>query len=129
VLGVCLGHQAIAVAYGGTVIRAAEPAHGYASGVRHDGSGVLAGLPERFPAARYHSLVVEEASLPPELRVTARLADGLVMGLRHVSHPVEGLQFHPESILTVPHGQQIVASFLRRVRAAGSASASPRPVP
>jgi para-aminobenzoate synthetase/4-amino-4-deoxychorismate lyase len=150
VLGICLGHQAIAVAYGGRVMRAAEPAHGYASGIRHDGSGVLAGLPGPFPAGRYHSLVVEEASLPPQLRVTARLADGpgagsgLVMGLRHVAHPVEGLQFHPESILTVPHGQQIVASFIGRARAAGrsaaadlsrkrdawrSAPASPWPVP
>jgi para-aminobenzoate synthetase/4-amino-4-deoxychorismate lyase len=113
VLGICLGHQVIAVAYGGSVIRAVEPAHGYASMVSHDGDGVLAGLPARFPAARYHSLAVDEGSLPPALRVTARLDDGLVMGLRHASHPVEGLQFHPESILTVPHGQQIVASFLR----------------
>jgi para-aminobenzoate synthetase / 4-amino-4-deoxychorismate lyase len=120
VLGVCLGHQVIAVAYGGQVVRAAEPAHGYASVVSHDGSGVLAGLPARFPAARYHSLVVDEGTLPPELLVTARLADGLAMGLRHAAHPVEGVQFHPESILTVPHGRQIVASFLRAVGAADS---------
>jgi para-aminobenzoate synthetase / 4-amino-4-deoxychorismate lyase len=116
VLGVCLGHQVIAVAYGGTVIQAVEPAHGYASMVSHDGSGLLAGLPARFSAGRYHSLVVDVGSLPPALRVTARLDAGLVMGLRHASHPVEGLQFHPESILTVPYGQKIVANFLRAVR-------------
>jgi para-aminobenzoate synthetase/4-amino-4-deoxychorismate lyase len=118
ILGICLGHQAVAVAYGGTVVRATSPAHGFASPVRHDGGGVLAGLPADFPAARYHSLVVAERSLPPELRVTARLADetGVVMGLRHVSHPVEGLQFHPESILTVPYGAAIIGNFLRAVR-------------
>jgi para-aminobenzoate synthetase/4-amino-4-deoxychorismate lyase len=118
ILGVCLGHQAIAVAYGGSVVRAASPAHGFASPVSHDGDGVLAGLPANFPAARYHSLVVDEGSLPPELRVTARLADesGIVMGLRHASHPVEGLQFHPESILTVPYGTAIIGNFLRAVR-------------
>jgi para-aminobenzoate synthetase/4-amino-4-deoxychorismate lyase len=118
ILGICLGHQVIAVAYGGTVVRAAEPAHGYASVISHDGSGVLAGLPARFSAARYHSLVVDEGSLPPALRVTVRLAgqsEDIVMGIKHATHPVEGLQFHPESILTVPHGQQIVASFLRAV--------------
>jgi para-aminobenzoate synthetase/4-amino-4-deoxychorismate lyase len=119
ILGICLGHQVIAVAYGGTVVRAAGPAHGYASVVSHDGSGVLAGLPARFSAARYHSLVVDAGSLPPALRVTARLAgqsEDIVMGIKHATHPVEGLQFYPESILTVPHGQQIVASFLRATR-------------
>jgi para-aminobenzoate synthetase/4-amino-4-deoxychorismate lyase len=118
VLGVCLGHQVITVAYGGTVVRAAEPAHGYASVISHDGSGVLAGLPARFAAARYHSLVVDADSLPVTLQVTARLAgpEHAIMGLRHASHPVEGLQFHPESILTVPHGQRIAANFIRRVR-------------
>jgi para-aminobenzoate synthetase / 4-amino-4-deoxychorismate lyase len=112
-LGICLGHQAIAAAYGGAVIRAAVPAHGYASLVSHDGSGVLAGLPARFPAARYHSLVVDEAALPAALFVTARLGDRTVMGLRHATHPVQGLQFHPESILTVPHGQAIISNFVR----------------
>jgi anthranilate synthase/aminodeoxychorismate synthase-like glutamine amidotransferase len=116
-LGICLGHQAIAVAYGGTVVKAGGPAHGYASVVSHDGAGVLAGLPARFPAARYHSLVVDPGSLPAALRVTARLAeDGdIVMGIRHAAHPVEGLQFHPESILTVPHGRAIIGNFLRAV--------------
>jgi anthranilate synthase component 2 len=115
VLGICLGHQAIAVAYGGAVVRAGEPAHGYASVVSHDGDGVLAGLPAQFPAARYHSLVVDPGSLPAALRVTARLADkeDIVMGIRHATHPVEGLQFHPESILTVPHGRAIIGNFLR----------------
>ena len=84
--------------------------------VSHDGSGLLAGLPARFSAARYHSLVVDAGSLPSALRVTARLDAGLVMGLRHASHPVEGVQFHPESILTVPHGRRIAANFLRAVR-------------
>ncbi|MCW2931789.1 MAG: putative para-aminobenzoate synthase component [Actinomycetia bacterium] len=116
VLGVCLGHQVVAAAYGGTVIRAVGPAHGYASVISHDGSGVLAGLPARFAAARYHSLVVDAGSLPAALRVTARLDDGLIMGLRHASHPVEGLQFHPESILTVPHGQRIAGNFIGRLR-------------
>ena len=116
VLGVCLGHLVIAVAYGGAVIPAADPAHGYASMVSHDGHGVLAGLPARFPAARYHSLVVDEEALPAELIVTARLADGLAMGLRHATHPVEGLQFHPESILTMPHGAAIIGNFIRQAR-------------
>jgi para-aminobenzoate synthetase/4-amino-4-deoxychorismate lyase len=121
ILGICLGHQAIAVAYGGAVVRAPSPAHGFASPVSHEGAGVLAGLPADFPAARYHSLVVDEMSLPPELRVTARLADetGIVMGLRHASHPVEGLQFHPESILTVPYGAAIIGNFLQAVRIIG----------
>jgi len=118
ILGICLGHQAIAAAYGGTVVRAASPAHGFASLISHDGAGALTGLPAEFPAARYHSLVVDEGSLPPELRVTARLADetGIVMGVRHAWHPVEGLQFHPESILTVPHGRAMIGNFLRAVR-------------
>jgi para-aminobenzoate synthetase/4-amino-4-deoxychorismate lyase len=127
-LGICLGHQAIAVAYGGRVIQALAPAHGHASVVSHDGKGVLAGLPEDFWAARYHSLIVDDSTLPPDLRVTARLisrgdvgfADhGIVMGIRHASHPVEGLQFHPESILTVPHGRTIIGNFLHAARLAG----------
>jgi len=117
VLGICLGHQAIAVAYGGSVVRASEPAHGFASLVSHDGEGMLAGLPAQFSAARYHSLVVDPRSLPAALRVTARLAEkeGIVMGIRHATHPVEGLQFHPESILTVPHGRAIMGNFLQAV--------------
>ncbi len=117
ILGICLGHQAIAVAYGGIVVQAGEPAHGYASQVCHDGGGVLAGLPARFPAARYHSLVVDAGSLPATLRVSARLAhkEDIVMGIRHATHPVEGLQFHPESILTVPHGRAIIGNFLQAI--------------
>jgi para-aminobenzoate synthetase/4-amino-4-deoxychorismate lyase len=116
-LGICLGHQAIAAAYGGRVVRAPSPAHGYASAVTHDDSGVLAGLPQGFPAARYHSLIVDEQTLPAGLVVTARLATGTVMGVRHATHPVEGVQFHPESILTVPHGRAIIANFTRRLTA------------
>ncbi|AIJ15261.1 MULTISPECIES: aminodeoxychorismate/anthranilate synthase component II [Streptomyces] len=110
VLGVCLGHQAVAVAYGGSVVRG-EQVHGKASAVHHDGGGVFAGLPDPFSATRYHSLVVEPAGLPDELTVTARTADGTVMGLRHRTHPVHGVQFHPESVLS-PEGKQLIANFL-----------------
>jgi para-aminobenzoate synthetase/4-amino-4-deoxychorismate lyase len=128
-LGICLGHQAIAAAYGGQVVRAPSPAHGYACAITHDGSGVLAGLPQGFPAARYHSLIVDEQALPSGLVVTARLATGTVMGLRHASHPVEGVQFHPESILTVPHGRAIIANFARRLAAAPCPPSGYRGVP
>nr|WP_311208665.1 MULTISPECIES: chorismate-binding protein [unclassified Aeromicrobium] len=111
-LGVCLGHQAITEAYGGRVVRAAEVVHGKPSLVHHDGLGVHAGLPSPLTVARYHSLVAEEASLPPELVVTSRTASGVVMGLRHTSHPVEGVQWHPESILTT-RGHDLLATFLR----------------
>jgi para-aminobenzoate synthetase/4-amino-4-deoxychorismate lyase len=113
-LGICLGHQAIAAAYGARIIAAAQPVHGQASVITHDGGGVLSGLPRRFPAARYHSLIVEEESLPPGLVITARGPGGIPMGLRHTRHPVEGLQFHPESILT-PRGPDIIRNFLRLV--------------
>jgi anthranilate synthase/aminodeoxychorismate synthase-like glutamine amidotransferase len=99
-LGVCLGHQAIGQAFGGHVVRAAEPMHGRTSPVEHDGRGLFAGAPNPLTVCRYHSLVVEEATLPPELEITARAADGAIMGLRHRTLPVEGVQFHPESILT-----------------------------
>jgi para-aminobenzoate synthetase component 2 len=110
-LGVCLGHQAIGVAYGGTVVRAPELLHGKVSEVKHEGVGVLRGLPSPFIATRYHSLAVEESTLPPELEVTARTAGGVVMGLRHRDLAVEGVQFHPESVLT-EGGYQMLANWL-----------------
>ncbi len=110
-LGVCLGHQAIAVLHGGRVERAPEPRHGKSSRIEHDGSPLFDGLPNPFEAGRYHSLVVLEASLPPELAVTARSDDGLVMALAHRTRPVYGVQFHPESVLT-PEGDRILANFL-----------------
>ncbi len=111
VLGVCLGHQAIAVAYGATVDRAPELLHGKVSQVHHDGTGVLAGLPDPFTATRYHSLAVEAATLPAQLEVTARTASGVVMALRHRELAVEGVQFHPESVLT-EGGHRILANWL-----------------
>jgi anthranilate synthase component 2 len=114
-LGVCLGHQAIGQAYGGRVVRAPQVMHGKVSEIHHDGAGVLAGLPRPFPATRYHSLVVERASLPGCLEVTAWTEDGLIMGLRHREHPVEGVQFHPESIAT-GCGHDLLRGFLRSAR-------------
>jgi anthranilate synthase/aminodeoxychorismate synthase-like glutamine amidotransferase len=111
VLGVCLGHQVIGHVYGGRVGRAPELVHGKTSPVHHQGAGVLAGLPVPFAATRYHSLVVERDGLPPVLEVTGETADGLVMALRHRHHPVEGVQFHPESILT-DSGHQLLANWL-----------------
>jgi len=111
ILGVCLGHQAIGQAYGGRVVRAPLPMHGKLSTVRHQGKGVFRDLPPRFEVTRYHSLIVERASLPAELEVTAETADGLVMGLQHASHPVHGVQFHPESIAS-EHGHDLLANFL-----------------
>jgi anthranilate synthase/aminodeoxychorismate synthase-like glutamine amidotransferase len=112
-LGVCLGMQSMAAAFGGAIVRAPTLVHGEASAVTHDGRGLLAGLPERFEAARYHSLCVDPATLPPELIVTARSdVDGVVMGLRHTGRRLEGVQFHPESVLT-PEGPHLLANFLR----------------
>jgi para-aminobenzoate synthetase component 2 len=111
IFGVCLGHQAIAVAYGGTVDRAPELLHGKTSEVWHGGVGVLAGLPDPFTATRYHSLIAVEADLPPELEITARTVDGVIMGLRHRDFPVEGVQFHPESVLT-QGGHRMLANWL-----------------
>ena len=110
-LGVCLGHQSIGQAFGGKVIRARQVMHGKVSQVRHDGRGVFAGLPSPFTATRYHSLVVERASLPAELEITAESEDGEIMGLRHRSLPVEGVQFHPEAMLT-EHGHAMLRNFL-----------------
>jgi anthranilate synthase component II len=112
ILGVCLGHQAVGAAFGGRIVRAPRLMHGKVSMIAHDSAGVFAGLPNPFQATRYHSLIVERSSLPSELEITAE-ADGLVMGVRHRSLPVEGVQFHPESILT-PTGNDLLANFLGR---------------
>jgi para-aminobenzoate synthetase component 2 len=111
-LGVCLGHQCLAAAFGAAIVRAPSLVHGESSEVEHDGSGLLRGLPSPFAAARYHSLCVGEEALPPDLAVTARTPDGVVMGIRHRRLPLEGVQFHPESVLT-PEGPRILANFLR----------------
>jgi anthranilate synthase component II len=111
VLGVCLGHQCIGQIYGGEVVRAPTVMHGKTSEITHDGNGVFAGLPDPLTATRYHSLVVERASVPDVLEITAETEDGLVMGLRHRELPVEGVQFHPESILTAA-GHDLLRNFL-----------------
>jgi anthranilate synthase/aminodeoxychorismate synthase-like glutamine amidotransferase len=113
--GVCLGHQCIGEVFGGRIVRAASVMHGKTSWVRHDGRGVMAGLPSPFEATRYHSLVVERESLPDVLEVTAETEDGVIMGLRHRELPIEGVQFHPESILTSV-GKELLSNFLRGVR-------------
>src|SRR5256712_7703718 len=100
ILGVCLGHQCIGAAYGAGIVRAGRPMHGKASQIHHDGSGLFAGLPNPFPAARYHSLVISRSGLPADLRVTATAEDGEIMAVEHVRHPVIRLQFHPQSRLT-----------------------------
>ncbi len=114
ILGVCLGHQAIGQAFGGRVVRNARIVHGKSSPVRHRGDGIYAGLPSPFEAGRYHSLVVERASLPRALAVTSWTAEGEIMGLRHRRLDVEGVQFHPESILTV-EGKRLLGNWLARV--------------
>ncbi|MDQ2716903.1 MAG: aminodeoxychorismate/anthranilate synthase component II, partial [Chloroflexota bacterium] len=111
ILGVCLGHQAIGQVYGGRVVRAPEPVHGKTGSMYHQGQGVFRDLPRPFEATRYHSLIVERSSLPAELEITAETADGLIMGLRHCAYPVEGVQFHPESIMT-PSGKDLLQNFL-----------------
>jgi para-aminobenzoate synthetase component 2 len=113
VLGVCLGHQAIGVAYGATVRRAPELLHGKTSVVHHSGAGVLAGLPDPFTATRYHSLAIDEDTLPAELEATAHTPSGVLMGVRHRELPVEGVQFHPESVLT-EGGHRMLATWLAR---------------
>jgi anthranilate synthase/aminodeoxychorismate synthase-like glutamine amidotransferase len=110
ILGVCLGHQAIAEVFGGRVIRGEVPFHGKTSEIYHRGEGVLEGLPSPFRATRYHSLVVEETSLPRELKVVATTLDGTIMAIQHTSFPVYGVQFHPESIMT-DHGEKILRNF------------------
>jgi anthranilate synthase component 2 len=116
VLGVCLGHQAIGQAFGGRVVRNARIVHGKASPVLHRGEGIFRGVPSPFAAGRYHSLVVERKSLPRELQVTAWTREGEIMGLRHRRLDVEGVQFHPESVLT-GHGKALLANWLERLRA------------
>jgi len=116
-LGVCLGHQAIAAAYGARIVRAAEPTHGRTSAVRHDCTGLFSGLPSPLTVARYHSLTIDRATLPAELLVTAETDDGTIMAICHRELPVLGVQFHPESILT-EGGYAILANFLRRAQIA-----------
>jgi anthranilate synthase/aminodeoxychorismate synthase-like glutamine amidotransferase len=114
ILGVCLGHQAIGQAFGATIVHAPALMHGKTSEVTHVGTGIFAGLPDPITATRYHSLVVTPASVPDELEVTATTVDGVVMGLRHRTLPVEGVQFHPESILT-PTGPELLGNWLAQV--------------
>ncbi|MED2258229.1 aminodeoxychorismate/anthranilate synthase component II [Brevibacillus parabrevis] len=111
ILGVCLGHQSIGQVFGAKVIRAERLMHGKTSEVIHDGKTIFQGIPSPFTAARYHSLIVEEASIPSELEITARTAEGEIMALRHREYPIEGVQFHPESIIT-EHGKQLLQNFL-----------------
>jgi anthranilate synthase component II len=112
ILGVCLGHQSLGQVYGGKVIRAGLPMHGKMSTVKHGGKGLFAGLPGKFEVTRYHSLIVERSSLPDVLEVTAETSDGMIMGLQHKTHPVHGVQFHPESIAS-EHGHDLLANFLK----------------
>ena len=111
IMGVCLGHQSIGQVFGGKVIRAERLMHGKTSEVLHDGKTIFQGIPSPFTAARYHSLIVEEASIPSVLEVTARTAEGEIMAVRHREYPIEGVQFHPESIIT-QHGKQLLKNFL-----------------
>jgi anthranilate synthase/aminodeoxychorismate synthase-like glutamine amidotransferase len=117
VLGVCLGHQSIGQAYGGKVVRAARLMHGRTSPILHAGKGVFAGLPSPFEATRYHSLLVERGSLPECLEITAWTEEGEIMGLAHKERPIQGVQFHPESVLTM-HGKDLIANWVRTLGAA-----------
>lgn len=112
ILGVCLGHQAIGQAFGGRVVRAPLPVHGKPAEIAHDNRGVFSDLPQKFQAGRYHSLVVEREGFPSELEISAETPDGLIMGLRHKTYKIEGVQFHPESILTEA-GKQLLENFLK----------------
>jgi anthranilate synthase/aminodeoxychorismate synthase-like glutamine amidotransferase len=124
ILGVCLGHQAIGEAFGGRIVRAPRPIHGKSSLVKHDGRGIFAGLPEEIEVARYHSLVIEPQTCPAVLEVTAVTSDGIIMGVRHRRLRIEGVQFHPESVLT-SNGMQILSNFVRLCAAARHSEANP----
>lgn len=115
ILGICLGHQAIGEVFGGKIIRASAIVHGKASKINHSGKGIYEGVPQHFEAARYHSLIIERASLPDCMEVTAELGDGTIMGVRHKAYDIEGIQFHPESILT-PLGKNIMKNYLDKIR-------------
>jgi anthranilate synthase/aminodeoxychorismate synthase-like glutamine amidotransferase len=121
ILGVCLGHQCIAEVYGGLVVRAQRPMHGKTSLVRHDGRGVFRGLPDPLRVTRYHSLIAASERVPDELEVSAWSPEGEIMGLRHRTHPVEGVQFHPEAVLT-ERGHDLLANFLARIAPAEDAA-------
>ena len=121
ILGVCLGHQAIGQAYGGRIVRAPVPMHGKLSSIHHSGKSVFRGLEDGFPATRYHSLVIERATLPASLEITAETDDGVIMGVAHKTHPVHGVQFHPESIASA-HGHALLQNFLRLARTASRAA-------
>ena len=114
IMGICLGHQSIGYAFGGEIVRAGRIMHGKVSPVHHDGRTIFAGLPDPFTAGRYHSLVVRPETLPSCLEVSARTAEGEIMGLRHKEFPVEGIQFHPESVLT-PQGKRILRNFIKHL--------------
>jgi len=122
ILGVCLGHQCIGAAYGGEIVRAGAPMHGKISRIHHSGTGLFSGLPTPFSATRYHSLVIAPASVPPSLKVTATSEDGEIMAVQHAEHPVYGVQFHPESVLT-EHGYRLLDHFLHGI------PSSPRTLP
>ena len=132
ILGVCLGHQCIGAAYGAPIVRSREPMHGKASPVRHDGTGIFAGLPSPLTATRYHSLAIARDAVPRELRVTATAPDGEIMAVQHVTHPVHGVQFHPESVLS-EHGYAMIERFLKGdaarndLPAAADAGGAPQP--
>jgi anthranilate synthase/aminodeoxychorismate synthase-like glutamine amidotransferase len=111
ILGVCLGHQAVGAAFGGKIVRAHKIFHGKTSEIHHDGKNIFRKLPDRFTATRYHSLIVDRKTFPRELAITAETDDGIIMGLRHRKHKIEGVQFHPESVLTAP-GKQLLQNFL-----------------
>ncbi len=112
ILGVCLGHQAIALTIEAKVIKSKRPVHGMTSKILHNGKNLFKGIPQSFVAMRYHSLIVEKESLPPTIEITAQTEDGIIMGIKHKSFPIEGIQFHPESILTT-HGSQIILNWLK----------------